>query len=215
MKVRIAEEDAVSRRLLEATLDRWGYEVVTAADGAEAWRVLGGADAPLLALLDWMMPGLDGIEVCRRVRERTTPTPMYLIRLTAKGQRDDVVGGLAAGADHHVTKPFDRAELCARVAVGARIVELQQALADRVRALEEALAQVKHLRGLLPICAYCKKIRADQDYWQQVETYVAAHSEAQFSHSICPTCYEAVVKPQLDEFRRAQGAVTADPPAAS
>lgn len=214
MKVLIAEDDPVSHRLLEATLAKWGYEGVTAADGTEAWRVLGGADAPPLAILDWMMPGMDGIEVCRRVRARTTPTPMYLILLTAKGQRDDVVGGLEAGADDYVTKPFDRAELRARVAVGIRIVELQQALADRVRALEEALAQVKHLRGMLPICAYCKKIRADQDYWQQVETYVAAHSEAQFSHSICPTCYETVVKPQLDELRRARGAVAADPPVA-
>jgi sigma-B regulation protein RsbU (phosphoserine phosphatase) len=214
MKVLIAEDDPVSRRLLEATLARWGYEVVAAADGTEAWRVLGGADAPPLAILDWMMPGMDGVEVCRRVRARTTPTPRYLILLTAKGQRDDVVAGLEAGADDYVTKPFDRAELCARVAVGVRIVELQQALADRVRALEEALAQVKHLRGMLPICAYCKKIRADQDYWQQVETYVAAHSEMQFSHGICPTCYEAVVKPQLDQLRRARGAVTADPPAA-
>jgi sigma-B regulation protein RsbU (phosphoserine phosphatase) len=83
-------------------------------------------------------------------------------------------------------------------------VELQQNLTDRVRALEEALARVKLLQGLLPICSYCKKIRDDQNYWQQVESYIAEHSQAQFSHSICPDCYEKLVKPELDQLRRQQ-----------
>ena len=86
-----------------------------------------------------------------------------------------------------------------------RIVELQQNLADRVKALEDALARVKQLQGLLPICSYCKKIRDDQNYWQQVENYISEHSEAQFSHSICPDCYERRVKPELDQLRRLQG----------
>jgi sigma-B regulation protein RsbU (phosphoserine phosphatase) len=204
MKVLIAEDDTVSRRLLEATLMRWGYEVVVASDGVEAWEALQGDDAPSLAILDWMMPGMDGLEVCRRIRKMPSSTPPYLILLTAKGGREDLVTGLEAGANDYVTKPFNREELRARVQVGVRMVELQQSLADRVKALEEALARVKQLQGLLPICSYCKKIRDDQNYWQQVESYIAEHSQAQFSHSICPDCYEKLVKPELDQLRRQQ-----------
>jgi phosphoserine phosphatase RsbU/P len=202
MKVLIAEDEAISRRLLEATLLRWGYEVVVASDGVEAWEILQGDDAPPLAILDWMMPSMDGLEVCHRVRNRPRCTPLYLILLTAKGRREDIVTGLEAGANDYVTKPFNREELRARVEVGVRMVELQQNLADRVRALEEALARVKQLQGLLPICSYCKKIRDDQNYWQQVESYIAEHSQAQFSHSICPDCYEKLVKPELEQLRR-------------
>ncbi len=209
MKILVAEDDMVSRRLLEATLVKWGYEVVVTCDGAEAWAVLQGADAPPLAILDWMMPGMDGIELCRKVRQALMPTPPYLILLTAKGRREDVVTGLRSGANDYVTKPFDREELRARVQVGIRIVELQQSLADRVKALEDALARVKQLQGLLPICSYCKKIRDDQNYWQQVENYISEHSEAQFSHSICPDCYERHVKPELDQLRRLQGHASA------
>jgi phosphoserine phosphatase RsbU/P len=204
MKVLIAEDDTVSRRLLEATLMRWGYEVVVASDGVEAWEALQRDGAPSLAILDWMMPGLDGLEVCRRIRKMPSSTPPYLILLTAKGGREDLVTGLEAGANDYVTKPFNREELRARVQVGVRMVELQQHLADRVRALEEALARVTQLQGLLPICSYCKKIRDDQNYWQQVESYIAEHSQAQFSHSICPDCYEKLVKPELDQLRRQQ-----------
>jgi phosphoserine phosphatase RsbU/P len=205
VKVLIAEDDMISRRLLEATLTRWGYEVVVTCDGMAAWEVLRSPEAPALAILDWMMPGMDGIEVCRRVRSAPTATPPYLILLTAKGRREDIVIGLQAGANDYVTKPFDREELHARMQVGLRMVELQQSLADRVKALEEALTRVKQLQGLLPICSYCKKIRDDQNYWQQVESYISEHSEAQFSHSICPDCYERRVKPELDQLRRLQG----------
>jgi DNA-binding response OmpR family regulator len=205
VKILIAEDDVISRRLLETTLIRWGYEVVVTCDGIAAWDVLQSADAPPLAILDWMMPGMDGIEVCRKVRRAATSTPPYLILLTAKGRREDIVAGLRSGANDYVTKPFNREELRARVQVGMRIVELQHSLADRVKALEEALARVKQLQGLLPICSYCKKIRDDRNYWQQVESYISEHSEAQFSHSICPDCYEGRVKPELDQLRRLQG----------
>jgi sigma-B regulation protein RsbU (phosphoserine phosphatase) len=205
VKVLIAEDDMISRRLLEATLTRWGYEVVVTCDGVAAWEVLRSQEAPALAILDWMMPGMDGIELCRRVRSAFTATPPYLILLTAKGRREDIVMGLQAGANDYVTKPFDREELRARMQVGLRMIELQQSLADRVKALEEALTRVKQLQGLLPICSYCKKIRDDQNYWQQVESYISEHSEAQFSHSICPDCYERLVKPELDQLRRLQG----------
>jgi CheY-like chemotaxis protein len=203
-RVLIAEDDVVSRRLLESTLRRWGYEVVLAVNGDEALAGLEQPDAPSLAVLDWMMPGLDGIDVCRRVRARPTATPPYIILLTAKTRREDVVEGLEAGADDFIGKPFDRDELRARLQVGVRVVSLQRSLADRVRDLEAALGRVRQLQGLLPICAYCKKIRDDRNYWQQVEEYIGAHSDAQFSHGICPDCYERILGPQLRAMREAK-----------
>ena len=197
MKILIAEDDEVSRRMLQVFLLRWGFDVVIAEDGAEAWRVLEGGDAPKLAILDWMMPVLDGVEICRRVRLAPRASPAYLILLTARGDNKDIVRGLDAGADDYVTKPFNQEELRARLNVGVRVVELQTNLADRVIELERALAGVNQLQGLLPICSYCKKIRDDKNYWQQVEGYISSHSEAQFSHGICPDCYENIVKPEL------------------
>jgi DNA-binding response OmpR family regulator len=199
MKVLIAEDDPVSRRLLEASLNKWGYEVVVTSDGAEAWEALRSGGAAALAILDWMMPGMDGPQICQRVRQDPQTRSTYLILLTALGQKKDVVAGLQAGADDYVTKPFDPEELRARVQVGVRVLELQGQLAARVRELEEALASVKQLSGLLPICSYCKKVRDDRNYWQQVEAYVTEHSQAKFSHSICPDCYERVIKTQLDK----------------
>jgi len=201
MKILIAEDEVVSRHMLETTLAKWGYAVVGASDGEEAWRVLQAEDAPELALLNWMMPGMDGLEVCRKVRERSPSRPIYIIVLTARGSREDVVVGLEAGADDYITKPFDRGELHARVKVGLRVLQLQVSLADRVRELEEALARVKQLQGLLPICSYCKRIRNDRNYWQQVEAYITERSEAIFSHGICPDCYEKVAKPELEKLR--------------
>jgi sigma-B regulation protein RsbU (phosphoserine phosphatase) len=199
MKILIAEDDPVSRRVLVATLDKFGYEVVVAANGTEAWAALQSADAPHLAILDWMMPEIEGVELCRRVRATPTATPPYLILLTAKSGKEDVVAGLDAGANDYLTKPFDRAELRARVQVGAHVLELQRNLAERVRELETALSQVKQLQGLLPICSYCKKIRDGENYWQRVDSYLTEHTDVLFSHGICPDCYRTVVQPQLDE----------------
>jgi sigma-B regulation protein RsbU (phosphoserine phosphatase) len=198
MKVLIAEDDRVSLCVLQATLEKHGHEVVAAADGREAWEVLQRPDAPRLAILDWMMPELDGTEICRRVRALDCPEPPYLILLTARVRKEDVVTGLESGADDYVTKPFDRQELLSRIRVGERVLGLQASLAGRVRDLEVALAHVKHLHGLLPICCYCKKVRDDQNYWHEVERYVADHADVSFSHGICPTCWQDVVAPQLE-----------------
>jgi YesN/AraC family two-component response regulator len=108
--------------------------------------------------------------------------------LTSKGGKDDVIAGLEAGADDYLAKPFNSGELRARVQVGRRMVEMQERLATQVRELREALDHIKTLQGILPICMFCKKIRDDKGYWDQVEAYVSRHSGAQFSHSICPDC---------------------------
>jgi sigma-B regulation protein RsbU (phosphoserine phosphatase) len=197
MRILIAEDDRVSRHVLLTMLVKWGYDVVAVNDGAQAWQELQKPRAPHVALLDWMMPQLDGFEVVQRVRRAGGLTPTYFILLTARAAKEDMIAALEAGADDYVTKPFDQNELRARLQVGLRVVDLQLRLADRVQALEESLNQVKLLQGLLPICSYCKKVRGDGNYWHQVEQYIAARSEAQFSHSICPDCWIDVVKPDL------------------
>jgi len=200
VKVLIAEDDLVSNHLLQVKLRQWGYEIVETKNGHEAWQALQRENAPQLAILDWMMPGMDGIDICRNVRASSKLQSMYIILLTTRIDQKDIVEGLQAGADDYITKPFESEELQARVHVGARIVRLQSELAERVTELEEALAKVKQLEGILPICSYCNKIRDDRDYWQQFEKYISQHSQAMFSHGICPDCYEKYVKPELDEL---------------
>ncbi|HXG89863.1 MAG TPA: response regulator [Vicinamibacterales bacterium] len=202
LPVLVADDDAVSRTVVAAMLRKGGYDVRLANDGEQAWTALQEDQPPPLAVIDWMMPGLDGPEICRRLRTFDTPTPTYVILLTSRDASADIVAGLRAGADDYVTKPPNEDELLARVNVGARVVQLQQALADRVLRLEEALSNVKQLQGLLPICSYCKRIRDDKNYWQQVESYISVRSAVQFSHSYCPDCFDHYVKPQLDELDR-------------
>jgi sigma-B regulation protein RsbU (phosphoserine phosphatase) len=200
MQILIADDDGVTRTALEAMLRAWGCAVVVCQDGAEAWRALSAPGAPALAVLDWQMPGLDGLEVCRRVRQQREPdAPTYIILLTGNRRREDIVAGLNAGADDYIVKPFDPSELRARVQVGMRVVDLQRALAVRVGELEAALSKVHQLQGLLPICSYCKKIRDDQNYWTQVEAYVSRHADVQFSHGICPDCYAKIVAEEFGE----------------
>lgn len=197
MRILLAEDDPIQLFSFQLALPRWGYEVIAVTDGEAALERLSAADAPRLALLDWMMPGLSGPDVCRRVRALKRPEPTYLLLLTANDRVEDVVAGLRSGANDYVTKPFVEEELRARLDVGRMVVELQTSLAARVRELEAALAQVKQLHGLLPICCYCKKVRDDKNYWQQVEAYVSRHTAAQFSHTICPDCYQKEVEPKL------------------
>jgi CheY-like chemotaxis protein len=203
IRVVIADDDRVTAEILGRMLRGWDFAPIVTANGADAWERLRSAPGPTLAILDWMMPEVDGPEVCRRVRRELPLANMYLILVTARETRGDVVAGLDAGADDYVIKPFDAEELRARVAVDVRVITLQERLAERVTELQSALSSVKQLRGLLPICSYCKRIRGDDQYWQQLEGYIAQHSDAQFSHGICPTCYVAV-SAELDEAAAAK-----------
>ena len=200
LQVLVADDEPVSRTVVGAMLKKAGFVVQYAPDGAQAWQRLQSPNPPSLALLDWEMPGLQGPEVIERIRSRQSQAPTYVILLTSRDTSADIVSGLRAGADDYVTKPANEDELIARVNVGARVVRLQLALADRVRSLEEALANVKALQTLLPMCAYCKSIRNDQNYWQKVETYFAQHSGVSFTHSYCPSCYERYVRPELERL---------------
>jgi len=190
MRVLIADDDGATRAVLEALLTEAGYRVTAVADGARAWDELRAPDGPSPAVLDWVMPGLDGAEVCRRVRSLGRERPPYLLLLTARTEKAEIVAGLEAGANDYLVKPYHPAELIARVAVGRRLVELQTQLAAKAAALQTALDQVHTLQGILPICCHCKKIRDDNDYWQRVEDYISRHSGARFTHGICPECLE-------------------------
>ena len=194
MRMLIADDDPLTRRLLEKILGKSGHEVVAVAGGAEAWQILSGQDPPALAILDWMMPRMTGVEVCRKVREAGGSVPTYLVVLTSRGQTDDLVTAFEAGADDYITKPFEIEELRARVSVGERIVTLQQQLSDRVRALEEAFAHVHQLQGLIPICAWCRQVRSDGNFWEKVESYLGKRSGLQFTHAICPSCKDKQIE---------------------
>ena len=188
MRILIADDDLTSRVILRAVLEKNGDEVVATCNGAEAWETMQQPDAPRLVILDWLMPGPDGVEVCRRVRALETDQPPHIVILTSKGDTASIIEGLSSGADDFLSKPYDSGELRARIDVGRRMVELRARLAEHVQELQKAMSEVQALRGIIPICANCKSIRDDQGYWMQVETYVSEHSEAEFTHGICPEC---------------------------
>jgi sigma-B regulation protein RsbU (phosphoserine phosphatase) len=192
VRILVAEDEPVSRLMLARLLQSLDHEVLTADDGMSAWTLMQSAQ-PQLAIVDWLMPGLDGPELCRRVRAHPPSSRMYLILLTSRGEQADVVTGLGAGADDYLVKPFDREELGARIRAAERVITLQELLASRVTELETALADVRLLAGLVPICAYCKSVRSDQDYWQQIDSYLAERTAVEFTHGVCPTCMAKVI----------------------
>jgi DNA-binding response OmpR family regulator len=194
MRVLLADDDAALRHGLGVQLQRWGYEPIVCDDGTAAREVLNSASPPPLAILDWSMPGADGVTLCGEIRATPSLGTMYVILLTAHDTLDRMVEGLSGGADEYITKPFDWGVLRARLKTGARIAALQQNLSQRITELQNALTMVKQLSGLLPICSYCKKIRRDGNYWQQLEAYLSEHSEAEFSHGVCPECFEQARK---------------------
>jgi phosphoserine phosphatase RsbU/P len=175
MKILIADDDTTSLIVLSATLKKLGHEVTVTTSGAEALAIFDSIHVPVL-ISDLVMPGVDGLELCRRVRALGRPRYTYIILLTSIGGKSGYLVGMKAGADDFITKPFDEEQLAARLQVAERILGLQ--------------SQVKQLSGLLPICSQCKKIRDDQNYWQQVESYVATRSDATFTHGYCPDCLQ-------------------------
>lgn len=191
MDILIAEDDRMSRLLLRETLTNLGHAVYSMADGAEARDALRQRHFPLV-ISDWIMPGCTGLDLCRLVRSRGDEKYTYVMLLTAVGGKDNYLAAMEAGIDDYIAKPLDRDQLVARLRVAERTLSLQRA----VRALE----------GLIPICSYCKSVRDDRDYWQQVDAYITSRTQAVFSHGICPKCYEEHVKPQLDALSRGDAA---------
>ena len=154
MKILVADDSIVTRHLLSATLSKWGYEVILASDGTQAWEILQREDAPLLVILDWMMPGLTGLEICQKVRARKQEPYTYILLLTAKSLKEDLIKGMEAGADDYIVKPFDQYELNVRLRAGSRQVELQTELlatreALREQATKDALTKIWNRRSIV------------------------------------------------------------------
>ena len=183
MKILIAEDEPVSARLLEATLKNLGHEVTKTANGSDAWDAWLLAQ-PRVVISDWQMPELEGVELCRRIRERRGVRYTYFILLTARGGRESFLTAMDAGIDDFLAKPVDREELAARLTVAERILGLRE--------------ELHALEGLLPICSYCKRIRDVDGGYGSLERYIEQRSGAEFSHGICPECYEKYVRPQLE-----------------
>ena len=167
MKILIADDSIVSRHLLEATLRKWGYDVVVACDGTEALAALEQEHAPSLAILDWMMPGMTGLEVCREIRQRIKEPYIYILLLTSKSQKEDLIEGMEAGADDYITKPFDQHELQVRLRAGTRLVDLQAQLlsareALREQATKDSLTRLWNRSSIIDIL--CRELsRADRE----------------------------------------------------
>ncbi len=198
----VVDDEESIRRSLDFLLRTAGFGVEKWPDGES---FLKGAEpsVPGCVLLDVRMPGMDGLQVLEEAKKRDPRAAVVI--MTAFATVDTAVTAMKLGAWDYLVKPFDPEELRARLVVATRVVELRRKLAERVHELEAAISRVKQLQGLLPICAYCKKIRDDRNYWQQVEEYVSAHTDAQFSHGICPECYERVLTPQIRALREARG----------
>lgn len=180
MRILIAEDDPVSAKILRFTLENAGHEVVVAINGALAWEAFNAAPFRVI-VSDWMMPELDGLELCNKVRKRPKTEYTYFILLTAiHTGRENLRKAMDAGVDDFLTKPLDREGIMMRLRVAERIVEFT--------------TQIKLLKDLIPICMYCKKVRNDENYWQGVESYIAQQTGSNFSHGICPECFEKNVK---------------------
>ena len=197
MKILAVEDDAVSRAVLRTALRRLKHDVIEAADGEEAWRKL-QTEPVRVVVSDWMMPQSDGLDLCRRIRAQPGKDYTYFILLTSRDATEENQRAAAdAGVDDFLTKPLDLAELWTRLRVAERILHYT--------------TQVRQLEELLPICSYCKKIRDDQNYWQQMEGYINERTGSEFSHSVCPDCYTRVVLPELEKIQAAFAAERAPP----
>ena len=163
------------------------YQISVAGDGNRAWNILQRLN-PDLILLDIMMPNVDGYSLCRRLKEIESKKDIPIIFVTARTGREDLIKGFEVGAVDYITKPFNSAELLARVRTHVSLYRANKRNEVLIAELRAALSQVKTLSGLLPICSGCKQIRDDDGYWRQVESYLAAHADVTFTHGICPSC---------------------------
>ena len=187
-RVLLAEDHGPTREALCTLLERKSFEVTAVSNGSDAIEHLLRPDGPSIGIIDWMMPDASGLDVCRAVRAALPRRSVYLIMVTARDREEDVAQALAVGADDFIRKPCGPAELIARVRSGQRTAGLERSLAGRVAELEGLVERIRRLKRLLPICMYCKKVRNDSDYWQEIETYLHRETGTDFSHGVCPDC---------------------------
>ena len=187
MKVLIVDDIPENISTLAIALESEGFDIKTAASGEHALQLL-KAESPDLILLDINMDGMDGFETCLTLKKSDATKNIPVIFLTVSKETEAIVRGFACGGVDYIGKPFRQEEVCARVRTHLSLRTLMKEKEQLISELQEALAKVKTLSGLLPICSSCKKIRDDKGYWNQIETYIRQHSEAEFTHSICPKC---------------------------
>ena len=200
-KILIADDHPATRTLLQDILGS-DYTLLMACDGNEALSIVREQADIDLVLLDIIMPHINGYEVCRQLKENPATREIPVIFLTVMNEESDEAKGFAAGVADYIVKPISRLRLKTRIANQLQLLEQKQLLHKKNLELQEAMDQIKTLRGILPICSFCKQIRNDQGYWQQVEEYLKYHTNAQFSHGVCPDClkkhYSEVIS-QSDE----------------
>lgn len=201
MIVLVADDVATNRKLLRVSLETEGYDVVEVHDGRDALDVFRESAVPVIGLIDWEMPGLDGLEVCRGVREMAGAAPAFLILVTVRCGRSDIAAAFEAGVHDYAVKPVNLAPLMARVRTAARLLSLQQDFLDRGRQLEKARADIRTLRSLLPVCASCEKIRDDPEYRRQLQDYLSFQPPLGAGLGICPACLGAQAVPSAAPIR--------------
>lgn len=202
-KILVVDDIKKNIQVLGSVLGKEGYAVSYATDGAKALEMT-MIEAFDLILLDVMMPGMDGFEVCQKLKKEPKTQEIPILFLTAKSEQDDIIRGLQHGAVDYLTKPFNTAELIARVKTQMSLRKAHRIILERNTELEkknkelerllnenqQAKSEIKTLRGILPICAQCKKIRNDEGYWTAIESYISKHSDAEFTHGMCQDCAE-------------------------
>lgn len=189
MKILIAEDEFTTRMMVQVCLENWGYRVESVTNGEEAWAKLQKPDAPHIAILDWEMPLLNGVEVCRRVKEMEIENPPYVILLTGRDSKTDIVQGFDAGADDYMTKPFNHDELRARTRVAERLVRTQSSLSESVAELRDALNQLEMLESEVEVCVACQKILNRYDgKWYSLDDVLKNGVDPHFVVNTCPEC---------------------------
>lgn len=187
-KVHIVEDDKTTRRLLENVTSMLGYDVRSYENGQQAWDAF-TIERPQIVVSDWMLPEMDGLELCRKLRESMKESYTYFVLISAqKRSRPNLEAAINAGVDDFLKKPIGSDEIWNRMRVAERILNFNQ--------------QVRRLESLIPICCYCKKVRNDGDLWEQIEQYVNERTGADFTHSICPSCMDTHVRPQMESYKQ-------------
>jgi phosphoserine phosphatase RsbU/P len=189
MRILVAEDDPVARRILHAALEPGGNEVLVAKNGEEAWKIMQHF-APNLVVSDFEMPERNGLSLCRAIRDLNAREYTYFILITGHTEQSIFHEAMAAGVDDFLSKPIDMMSLHSRLHVANRILEFHK--------------QISTLKDLVPVCMYCKKVREDAGFWQKLETFIQHRIGADISHSVCPDCYQVHLQPQLDELKAEQ-----------
>ncbi len=179
MKILMAEDEPVAAKILQRALESFGHDVIAVGDGQEAWEAFDREPVRLI-VSDWLMPKVDGLELCKKVRMRPKTPYTYFILLTSQETRPENYDlATEAGVDDFLTKPLERPTIRMRLRVAERILTFT--------------TEIRQLKDLIPICAYCRKIRNDDNYWQRVETYINEQTGSSFTHGICPECSTALL----------------------